>query len=498
MKVLKSKNQLICIILCLLIVAGCDKAAEKQPPNVLFISVDDLRPELNAYGVSQVISPNIDRLASTGTLFTRAYSQSALCMPSRSSLLSGVRPEHFNNEGTLSPRPIEENIPEAITMPQTFKSHGYQTVSIGKIYHHNGEDEKGWTRRYEKKFEKYSGAGYVSGYHSEEHRSIVYRYLQAWSNRSLMDSIRPPAVEMVEKPDSITPDGKIARIALEELNRLHDADSPFFLAVGFYRPHLPFTPPKKYWDLYDRNAIDTASNPFLPVNGIGFTDSDELRRYGDMPRSEPIGLEKARELKHGYYASVSFIDAQIGLILDELERLGESENTIVVLLGDHGYNLGEHTLWCKHTNYEVSTRTALIIKTPSMSEKRMTDALVGLIDIYPTLAELCQLRVPGNVEGTSLVPILTNQKSEVQSRVFSLYFDSYSMRTDQYRFTRYFEPTKIRNSSIGDSLGMYEIYDHLIDPNENRNIAYDPGNEGLLEQLKDEMNTHGHLPHSFE
>jgi arylsulfatase A-like enzyme len=308
-----------------------------------------------------------------------------------------------------------------------------------------------------------------------------------------MDSLRPPAVEMTDTPDSAHPDGFITETGLKELNNFKKSGEPFFLALGYYRPHLPFTPPKKYWDLYERDEISPAENPYLPKNRIGYHDWNELRRYGDIPREGPVSEAKARELKHGYYASVSFIDAQVGRVMAELEKLELDENTIVVFWGDHCWNLEEHGLWCKHTNYEISTRTAMMIKVPELTDGSKTEALAGLIDIYPTLCHLAGLPVPKTVEGKNLVPVINGEKEKVQNEVFSFYGNSYSMRTDRYRFTKYFEAQKLKNTGGVEKSGIYELYDHQTDPDENFNIAYEPENSELVKKLEKRMYEKGYL-----
>lgn len=470
---------------------------ESQQPdkkyNILFIAVDDLRPELGCYGNTEIISPHIDRLADEAILFNRAYCQTAICMPSRVSLLSGVRPENFTPKGEFVTGPADKHLPGILTLPQLFRENGYQTVSVGKIYHHNNDDEDGWTRRHTETF-TYDGAnygGYSSGYQKPENKKLVGNYMNAWARPELMDSLRPPAVEMTDTPDSAHPDGFITEAALKDLKNFKKSEKPFFLALGYYRPHLPFTPPKKYWDLYERDKISPADNPYLPKNGIGYHDWNELRRYGDIPREGPVSEAKARELRHGYYASVSFIDAQVGRVMAELEKLGLSENTIVVLWGDHGWNLEEHGLWCKHSNYEISTRTAMMIKVPEITTGEKTDALAGLIDIYPTLCALTGISAPETVEGESLIPLITGRKKKVKEEEFSFYGNSYSMRTDRYRFTKYFKPQKLRNTGGADKTGIYELYDHQNDPDENFNIAYEPGNADLVKALEKRMEEKG-------
>ncbi len=478
---------------------SCDKPKKKindsitTPYNVMFISVDDLRPALGCYGNAVVKTPNIDKLAASAMVFNRAYSQAAVCMPSRASIMSSIRPENFKKK-QLNGGSMDENVPNIISLADFFKQQGYQTISIGKIYHHNNDDKDGWSKRYTETFieEKFGGNGYASGYTDSIHQKAVYNYLNAWSNKSLLDSIRPPASERADIPDSLHVDGKVTKLAIKELKRLKEQGGNFFLAPGYYRPHLPFTPPKKYWDMYNQDNLEVVDNPFSPKEGLGIHDWEELRRYGNIPDEGTLSEEKAKELIHGYYASVSFIDAQIGELLDTLERLELFKNTLVVLWGDHGWNLGEHGLWCKHSNYETSTRTPLIIKVPGVTNGKTSESLVGLIDVYPTLANLVSDSIPSNLDGESLVPILLNKDYQVKEEEFMLYFNSYSMRTNRYRFTRFFEPQKLLNSEK-DTVGIYELYDHKIDPEENINLAYQPEYKDLVENLKKRMENKGYL-----
>lgn len=461
--------------------------AQGNTPNILFISVDDLRPELGVYGRNQVISPNIDEIVQDGAIFKNAYAQVSLSMPSRTSFLTGLQPINFWGQAQDA---------KVVTMPQHFKNNGYNTVSIGKIYHYTGEDKKGWTfRQHEADFDSLAHHGYASGYQLDKNINTLGGYFTAgWTREMIIKNNIPSSssTEIVDAPDSLYPDAIIATKAIHQLNKLKKEDKPFFLAVGFYRPHLPYTVPKKYWDLYDVDCIDMAAHSSLPRNAIGVTDANELRRYGDIPKdhSIPLPIEKAKELKHGYYAGVSFIDVQVGRVMKELQKLGLDENTIVILFGDHGFLLGEHGLWSKNVNYEEASRTAFMINLPpSMNVRKghfVTDALCGLIDMYPTLCDLAGLSIPSHVDGVSLKPILTREKKSVQKEVFSSANSSYSIRTDRYRFNRSHQPQKIWNSDV-DSVGVYELYDYKKDPLETNNIAYDPNKQKLLKELEARM-----------
>jgi arylsulfatase A-like enzyme len=453
-------------------------AADGAPrPNVLFIAVDDLRPQFGAYGFDQVKSPNLDRLATRGLLFERAYCQQAICMASRASLLSGYRPDR----GEISRNgPLFSTLPGALTLNQHFLNHGYETVAMGKIYHHDSDYDTGWSRPHFQPRGSWTGRGYLA----EESRRIVAEYprLHPGENRSGMG----PAFEGPAVPDEAYPDGVIAEHAIAELNRLKDKS--FFMAVGFAKPHLPFNAPKKYWDLYDPATIKLADNPFAPrgAPSQAATDFGELRGYAGLPKTGPIPDDLARQLIHGYFACISYTDAMIGRVLDELDRLGLTDNTIVVLWGDHGWKLGEHGMWAKHTNFELDTRVPLIISAPRMAARgQRTPALGELVDLYPTLAELAGLPLPPHLEGSSLAPLLNDPARPWKQAAFSQYprgnnVMGHTIRTDRYRYTEW-------RAIAGDEVLAREVYDHSTDAAENENIANRPENTDLVAKLSAQL-----------
>jgi arylsulfatase A-like enzyme len=460
----------ILIVATLLCPVGRIAAAEAARPNVLFIAVDDLNPILGCYGHPMVQSPNMDQLAAEGLLFRRAYCQTALCMPSRSSLLSGFRPETLQNEA----RPLTGHAPPGtVTLPQLFRNSGYTTVSIGKVYHYNHDDPDGWVRRYSDTFlaEGQWCDGYCSGYQLPANRATVENYLRG---KRLQEGLPASAItEITCTPDHETPDGVIAQHAIEELQKLKQAGTPFFLATGFYRPHMPLTAPQKYWDMYDRVRIAVPANFLQPDDGISRDDWGEVRRYGDCPLTGPMPQEKAREIIHGYYASVTFVDTQIGKVLDELRRLGLDQNTIVILWSDNGWQLGDHGRWSKPTNNEACARIVLMISVPGMPQRQKTDALVELIDIYPSLCELCGLTPPEYLEGTSFVPLLRSPERPWKTAAFTCLTDytTRSIRTHRYRF--------IRRAS-----GQNELYDIQHDPAEDRNLADEPALQTVVDEMQ--------------
>jgi len=443
--------------------------------NVLFIVLDDLRPQLACYGQDQIISPNFERLAAEGVVFERAYCQEALCAPSRASVLTGCRPDTTRIYALDTP--VRKAMPEVLTLPEHFKNHGYTTVSVGKVYHHPGDDPQGWSE------EPWHPTDAFPGYQTEEAKKLHER--RRGEAIHLRYGLNGPPVEAGDLPDEQYADGQTTERAIRELRRLRDR--PFFLAVGLVKPHLAFACPRRYWDLYRRDEIDPADNPFRPKGcpDIALHDWGELRHYYGMPKEGPLSDEQARELIHGYYACVSFVDALIGRMLDELERLGLRENTVVVAWGDHGWNLGEHGLWCKHCNFETSLHSPLIVSAPGAgTQGAHTMALTEFVDIYPSLCELCGLPLPGHLEGTSFVPVLENPDRPWKKAVFSQYprhtdIMGYSMKTPECRYTEWRRP--------GERPVARELYDHRADRTENVNEADLADSRKRVEQLSRQL-----------
>jgi arylsulfatase A-like enzyme len=446
---------------------------EKQKPlNVLFIAVDDLRPELGCYGNNQIISPNIDHLAQEGMLFDRAYCQQAVCSPSRTSLLTGLRPDSTQIFDLQTH--FRTNLPDVVTLPQYFKQQGYHTEWWGKIFHAALLDPISWS----KQGERFEPEDNWRAYASPENIQIA-----AAHNGS------GPSFENIEVPDNTYPDGKIADSAVEALSRLKNQDEPFFLAVGFYKPHLPFNAPKKYWDLYTEAEIELPDHRSPPKNVPDFalTNWGELRNYTDIPKEGDLTDEKTIQLIHGYRASVSYSDAQVGRLLQALKKNGLDKNTIVILWGDHGWKLGEYGDWAKHTNFEIDARVPLIVRVPDMLGKgEKTDALVELVDLYPTLCELTGLPIPKQLQGTSFVPLLKDANIPWKKAAFSQYprgkLMGYSMRTERYRFTRW------QKSGEAEEVEALELYDLQEDPDALVNIADMPENRQIITELSEQMN----------
>lgn len=468
-----------------LISCQSNESEKKEKPNILFIAVDDLRTELGCYGKSQIISPNIDKLADEGLAFNRAYCQQPICMASRASLMSGLRPDTLNIYNCES---LEEDAPGILTLDQHFENNGYEIWAAGKIYHHGIDYDVQFENAYHEVETEQVGRGYLS----KEAIKIIEEY-DAWyrENRNQSGGGRGPAFEWPDVPDNAYHDGKMTDMAIEKFADLKTSGNPFFMAVGYKKPHLPFNAPKKYWDMYDADKIEPADNPYHPENVSQYFDYNfgELRNYYGIPKGNAAFSDTLNTtLKHGYYACVSYIDAQIGRLLDALEASGLDENTIVILWGDHGWKLGEHNMWCKHTQFHIDNHVPMIIKVPGQTPAK-TNALVEFVDIYPSLCELAGLELPGHLQGKSFVPLIETPDKKWKEGAISYWPESnrgnpekvimgYTVQTNRYRYTEW-----IREST-GELLAR-DLFDHQTDPDENFSIANNPENGELIKKLSE-------------
>ncbi len=458
-------------------------AADDSRPNVLFIVIDDLRPALGCYDDPVAISPNIDSIAARGTVFRRAYCQQAVCCPSRLSFLTGMRPDRIQVWDLATH--FRAAMPSAITLPQYFRQHGYQTQSVGKILHGSGKPSKD---------------------------------PPSWSIPPTYDYVRDPklryglpknldgkghkraASESAAVGDGHYIDGVVCEAAIEALDGLGaDAaagDAPFFLAVGFRKPHLPFCAPTKYWDLYDRADIPAPVNGDAPLHApeLAIRSWRELEGYSDIPKDGKLTAAQTQELRHGYYACVSYVDSLVGKLMASLDASPAKDNTLIVLLGDHGFHLGEQGLWTKANNYELSTRVPLIVAAPAGFAKGATcDALVEFVDVYPTIAELSGLSgvsEPAGLDGTSFVPLLKDASQPWKTAVYSQYprattgnrhrgrgdVMGYAVRTETHRYVEW-----LRWSDR--TIVARELYDHRSDPIESTNIADRPESRSTISRL---------------
>ncbi|MDA0816250.1 MAG: sulfatase [Planctomycetota bacterium] len=445
--------------------------AEPTRPHVLFIAVDDLRPQLGCYGQSQMQTPNFDALAARSVLFERAFCMVPTCGASRASLLSGIRPapRRFVSHTARA----DEDVPHATTLNTHFKNNGYTTISLGKVFHFPADNLEGWS---EKPWRP-SGSGYQNTALQEE---AMAEHRAKYPGRT---KVRGMAYEAFDAPDEAYPDHETASKAIAYLEQFADQDEPFFLAVGFQKPHLPFCAPQSYWDLYDADKIELPANSGPPTDapeGAVHT-SGELRAYSGIPPEGPVSDETARNLIHGYYACVSFIDAQLGRLMTQLEASGLAENTIVVIWGDHGWQLGEHGMWNKHSCFETSMHAPLMIAAPGIAAGR-TASLTEFIDIYPTLCDLSSLEKPEHLEGVSLMPWLNDPATPGKLLAVGRFGPGDTIRTDFFRYSEY-----RKNHGAGDLTGTM-LYDHRSDPGENQNVVAKPAYADDASALSRDLN----------
>lgn len=469
----------------------CSSAAADHP-NVLFIVADDLRADLGCYG-SHAKTPNLDALAARGVRFERAYCQQAVCNPSRSSFLTGKRPDtlHLWSNGTH----FREHNPDVTTFPLWFKEHGYETRGVGKIFHNWHTKEKGDRR-------SWSADEFL--YYANHGDDVPEVTGELPLNRALdcgRDYGKVPLCERRDVPDEAYYDGRVAAEAVKTLAAIKD--KPFFLAVGFWKPHAPFNAPKKYWDLYDAAKLP----PFDPARPTGapdvaFHDSREI--LGVPPKQITPTAEHVREMRHGYFANISYMDAQVGKVLKALDDLKLRDRTVIVFVADHGYHIGEHTLWGKTSCFEFDARVPLIVSTPDMNGKKAagkaTTSLVELVDLFPTLTEACALKTPAGLDGVSLVPVLADPAKGVKAAAFTqhprpAYYDrtpsgtpaamGYSARTATARYTEW------RDWTTGRVIGA-EFYDHARDPSETKNLYGAAGDTPGLKAAREAL--HAQFP----
>ncbi|MEN3940368.1 sulfatase [Prosthecobacter sp. SYSU 5D2] len=443
------------IFFSLFLLAAATVSAAK--PNVIMICVDDLKPTISSYGDTVAITPNIDRLAKRGVLFEKAYCNQAVCSPSRNALMTGLRPQ------TLGIYELSTNFrkgaPDAVTISQHFMKQGYTAEAMGKIFHvghGNTEDAASWSvPAWKPKGKAYANAESTS----------VTRPSRTGSDRGW-------ATESADVGDTTYADGLIAQEAVKRLKlAAKNPGQPFFMAVGFMKPHLPFVAPKKYWDLYDPAKLPMPEVTTAPAGAPEYAGKagGELRQYSDMPTKGPIDEAMTRRLIHGYYAATSYMDRQLGRVLDTLEATGLAENTIIVFWGDHGWHLGDHSMWCKHTNYEQAARIPVIVAAPGASQGVKTSSLIETVDIYPTLSELAGLPAPDRLDGKSFAAVVKDPAQKTRESIIHVYprndLLGRAIRTDHYRLVEW---KKAGSQEAPDAL---ELYDYQEDPLETKNLA---------------------------
>lgn len=492
----------IFLVLIVLLCQNTFAQIVKKPkkPNVLFIIVDDLKPILGCYGDPFVKTPNIDRFAKEGVVFTNTYCQQAVCGPSRASFLTGMRPDYT---GVWDLETEMRNInPEILSMPQFFKQNGYITAGIGKVFDSRSVDENidkpSWSIPFYKKSNDYypkemgKAKGRYRGVKVLEEIEIYEKIggAKGLTGKELSNFIKinaKPSVESLDIPDNAYIDGATVLHSKDILKVLKENAKPFFFAVGITKPHLPFAVPKKYWDLYNRDEIQLAefrenanNSPLVAYHGAGelykYTDIPPIASFSDVKGGMELPFDKQKELIHGYYASVSYADALIGKLISTLESLDLKDNTIVTIIGDHGWHLGDHNLWCKHSNFEQATRIPMIFKIPGIKASK-TSALAEAVDIFPTLCDATGIKIPEQLQGASLMPILKETKSKVKDYAVSQYRRGknmrtfgYSIRTERFRLTLWMKDFYRLYKPFDEGyIVSGELYDYDNDPLETEN-----------------------------
>ncbi len=456
------KQHRLGLLFSLLLFAAVPLAEAAAPPNVLFIAVDDMSNALGCYGHPLVKSPHIDRLAARGTRFDRAYCQFPLCSPSRVSIMTGLRPS-TTQVFDLQKDFRKTSLPDVVTLPQLFTKAGYFAARVGKIYHYGNPGQIGTPGLDDSA--SWSVAINPSGRDKDEEGKLT----NYTPKRGLGSALAFLAADGTDEEQT---DGKVAAETIKLIEQ--HKERPFFIAAGFYRPHCPYIAPKKYFDLYPLEKISLPNEPKEHLAAIPKTALGSTQPWPYFGVSE----EQARESIRAYYATISFVDTQVGKLLDALDRLKLTEKTIVIFWSDHGYHLGEHGLFMKQSNFEESARVPLIIAAPAQKMKGTASKRTAeLVDLYPTLAELCGLTPPKNLQGDSLRPLLDDPaaawSSPAYTQVWRAAFPGYSVRTERWRYTEWDHGKQ----------GV-ELYNHDSDPHEFRNLADDPKHAGALKEMK--------------
>lgn len=452
--------------------------------NVLLLIADDLRTDVGCYGDREVKTPNIDRLAREGVVFERNFCPQGLCAPSRTALFTGARPDTTRVWDVWTHFRVA--MPDVVTLPQLLKQHGWFTQAFGKVYHSNLDDAPSWSVPHLMPTDPLYGSPATKAMLAEKRKRAEAAGL---TGVPLARAIRsgPPAEDPAVEDNALV-DGQLADLAIDALQKMKQRQKPFLLAVGFTKPHLPFVAPKKYWDLYEGQKISLPPQPTHPVDAPSFAlgDSGELYGYDAVPRHEAMSDDYRRWLRHGYMAATSFMDAQVGRVLGELERLGLRDDTIVIFMGDNGFKLGDYAAWSKTTNVLLDTHIPLVIRAPGLAPAgSRAGGMVEVTDVYPTLVELLGLPVPKHVEGASFLSLLKQPRAHWKQAVFTQSPQQagdravmgYSIVTETHRLTRW-----VDRADPSREIAV-ELYDHVGDPAETRNVAADPARSNLRSEL---------------
>ena len=464
-----SMKQLTILLFCVTIMPQCliSQTGTKKH-NILFISIDDFRPKINSYWESKMITPNIDKLASEGLQFDNAFTNIAVCGASRASIMTGIRPsqDRFNDYTSRA----SVDTPEAITLNQLFMENGYETVSYGKIYHFPDDTKEYWSEN-------------DGGAHQADYQDPVAQERKRNGEKG-SHGPKGPAFESPEVDDYVYNDGKVTKRAIKKMEELKAAEKPFFMAVGYVSPHLPFIQPKKYWYMYDHSSVELADNAYQPENSPFIAmhaqhDSAELRNmYLDIPSEGLLSDEMSRNLVHGYYASVSYMDVLIGDLIQGLEDLGLRENTTIILWSDHGFFLGEHGFWCKHSTFYEAIKIPFIISSPGYAKGQITTSLTELVDVYPTLCELTGIEPPSYIHGESLTSVMKNPSIQLKDEIYTRYKEGEAVVDANYSYTEFFR---------GETYLGNMLYDLNKDLKQNVDIAKKVENAELVKKYSEKL-----------
>tara|TARA_R110002096_G_scaffold400804_2_gene597522 strand:- start:19150 stop:20751 length:1602 start_codon:yes stop_codon:yes gene_type:complete len=493
-----------------------NNASNGEKKNILFLSIDDLKPLLSNYGASQMHTPNFDRLAKMGMTFTNAHVQYAVCGPSRASVMTGTNPDKTKVWDLHTD--FRASAPSLMSMPEYLISQGYETTAVGKIYHKGssspGHDGKSWSMPHQlpDNYDPAAGEAAFSYYQNQETKRNMAKLVEEAKAKGIKKGGKlrnyvfkrlKPSTENTDVSDTAYQDGLYTQTALKQLNDLENTGKPWFLGVGYQKPHLPFVAPKKYWDLYDRDKIELAKFQQLAEGTPKFAyhSFGELRAYSDIDSKLGVGDKlpeaKQRELIHGYMACISYIDAQLGILFDELEKRNILDDIIIVLWGDHGWHLGDHTEWCKHSNFEQATRIPFMFAGPGVKENQKSHHPVNLVDLFPTVFELANVKQSAQIDGKSLVPLLDNDTTTSIEADFAYHQYArgkrmgYSIRTERYRYTEWHDNNyrSYGNYNDGNIVGI-ELYDYEKDPLETKNWFDDSQYASTVKDLKSKLRSH--------
>ena len=465
----RTANRVCTALFWALVLAMPSVMHAQSPHNVLFLIIDDLRPELPVYGSTQVHAPNIERLAQQGLVFHNAYANVPVCGASRGSLLTGLRPTATRFVGFQAR--MDQDTPTAVPLFGALKAKGYLALSFGKVAHVTDDFAEHW-----------SHAPWNPWTEARMRQRMAYRdYLLEENLQAVEEGGLGPPFESADVADEAYFSGQIAGRAISTIEELGEQEDPFFLAVGLLKPHLPFNAPQRYWDLYRAEDISLPEVNDLPINAPSeaWHNWGELRYYDDMPEApEPLSDALARTLIHGYYATVSYIDTLVGRILLAIDENGFSDNTIVVFLSDHGWSLGEHGLWAKHSTFDVATRSPLILRAPGVAPGH-TEALVEYVDLYPTLMEMLGLDVAAHLHGRSFANVLTYPDAPGKDAVFMRWLDAEAIKTPDFALSEWYDEQGEVTARM--------LYDHRNDRDETINLADEPEYRDTVEAMHREL-----------